>query len=61
MVWLCVSAIDMGNLHICDGTVNAERDIQVLKQHMVQSKQRIFQGLSLFISARHILYNSVAL
>ncbi|KAL6458326.1 hypothetical protein MHYP_G00335560 [Metynnis hypsauchen] len=44
MVWGCVSAHGMGNLHICEGTINAERYIQVLKQHMLPSKQRLFQG-----------------
>uniref|UniRef100_A0AAR2KV54 Tc1-like transposase DDE domain-containing protein n=1 Tax=Pygocentrus nattereri TaxID=42514 RepID=A0AAR2KV54_PYGNA len=44
MVWGCVSAHDMGNLHICEGTINAERYIQVLEQHMLPSKQRLFQG-----------------
>uniref|UniRef100_A0AAR2IMB0 Tc1-like transposase DDE domain-containing protein n=1 Tax=Pygocentrus nattereri TaxID=42514 RepID=A0AAR2IMB0_PYGNA len=44
MVWGCVSAHGMGNLHICEGTINAERYIQVLEQHMLPSKQRLFQG-----------------
>lgn len=41
MVWGCVSA---GNLHFCEGTINAEKYIQVLEQHMLPSKQRLFQG-----------------
>ena len=44
MVWGCVSAHGMGNLHICEGTINAERYIQVLEQHMLPSKRRLFQG-----------------
>ena len=28
MVWGCVSASGMGNLHICEGTINAERYIR---------------------------------
>uniref|UniRef100_A0AAR2J4N9 Tc1-like transposase DDE domain-containing protein n=1 Tax=Pygocentrus nattereri TaxID=42514 RepID=A0AAR2J4N9_PYGNA len=44
MVWGYVSAHGMGNLHICEGTINAERYIQVLEQHMLPSKQRLFQG-----------------
>ena len=44
MVWGCVSASGMGNLHICEGTINAERYIQVLEQHMLPSKQRLFHG-----------------
>ena len=35
MVWGCVSAHGMGNLHICEGTINAERYTQVLEQHML--------------------------
>ena len=46
MVWGCVSAHGMGNLHICEGTINAERYIQVLEQHIVPSKRRLFQGRS---------------
>ena len=44
MVWGCITAQGMGNLHICEGTINAERYIQVLEQHMLPSKQRIFHG-----------------
>ena len=43
-LWGCVSAHGMGNSHICEGTINAERYIQVLEQHMLPSKQRLFQG-----------------
>lgn len=39
MVWGCVSAHDMGNLHICEGTINAEHYIQDLEQNMLPSKQ----------------------
>ena len=44
MVWGCVSASGMGNLQICEGTINAERYIQVLEQHMLPSKQCLFHG-----------------
>ena len=47
MVWRCVSAYGMGNMHICEGTINAERYIQVymlLEQHLLPSKQHLFQG-----------------
>ena len=44
MVWGCISAQGMGNLHICEGTINAERYIQVLEQHMLPSKQHLFHG-----------------
>lgn len=36
MVWGCVGAHGMGNLHICEGTINAET--------YVPSKQRLFHG-----------------
>lgn len=62
MVWVCVSAHDMGNLQICDGTVNAERYIQVLEQHMLPSKQRLFQGRPCLFQQDTFCtrYNSVA-
>ncbi len=30
MVWGCVSALGKGNLHFCDGTINAEKYIEIL-------------------------------
>ncbi len=44
MVWGCMSACGMGSLHIWKGTINAERNIQVLEQHMLPSRRRLFQG-----------------
>ena len=44
MVWGCVSAHGMGNLHICESNINAERYIQVVEQPMLPSKQRLFHG-----------------
>ena len=41
-----VSAHGMSNLHICKGNINAER---YMEQHMLPSKQRLFQG-------RHYLF-----
>ncbi len=29
MVWGCVSALGKGNLHFCDGTINAEKYIEI--------------------------------
>uniref|UniRef100_A0A9J7YRV1 Tc1-like transposase DDE domain-containing protein n=1 Tax=Cyprinus carpio carpio TaxID=630221 RepID=A0A9J7YRV1_CYPCA len=43
MVWGCMSACGMGSLHIWKGTINAERYIQVLEQHMLPSRCRLFQ------------------
>ncbi len=44
MVWGCISAYSMGSLHVLEGTTNAERYIKVLEQHMLPSRQRLFQG-----------------
>ncbi len=44
MVWGCISACGMGSLHIWKGRINAERYIQVLEQHMLPSRRRLFQG-----------------
>ncbi len=44
MVWGCMSVCGMGSLHIWKGTINAERYIQVLEQHMLPSRRRLFQG-----------------
>ncbi len=43
MVWGCISAYGMGSLHVLEGTMNAERYIKVLEQHMVPSRRRVFQ------------------
>ncbi len=44
MVWGCISAYGMGSLHVSEGTINAERYIKVLEQHMLPSRRRLFQG-----------------
>ncbi len=44
MVWGCISAYGMGRLHVLEGTMNAERYIKVLEQHMLPSRRRLFQG-----------------
>ncbi len=38
MVWRCISAYGMGSLHVLEGTMNAERYIKVLEQHMLPSR-----------------------
>ncbi len=38
MVWGCISAYGMGRLHVLEGTMNAERYIKVLEQHMLPSR-----------------------
>ncbi len=43
MVWGCISAYSMGSLHVLEGSMNAERYIKVLEQHMLPSRQCVFQ------------------
>ncbi len=43
MVWGCISVYGMGSLHVLEGTMNAERYIKVLEQHMLPSRRRVFQ------------------
>ncbi len=43
MVWGCISAYGMGSLHVLEGTMNAEKYIKVLEQHMLPSRRRAFQ------------------
>ncbi len=43
MVWGCISAYSMGSLHVFKGTMNAERYIKVLEQHMLPSRGCVFQ------------------
>ncbi len=43
MVWGCICAYGMGSLHVLEGTMNAERYIKVLEQHMLPSRRRVFQ------------------
>ncbi len=42
MVWGCISAYGMGSLHVLEGSMNAERYIKVLEQHMLPSRRRLF-------------------
>ncbi len=44
--WWCgggISAYGVGSLHVLEGTMNAERYIKGLEQHMLPSRQRLFQ------------------
>ncbi len=43
MVWRCISAYGMGSLHVLKGTMNAERYIKVLEQHMLPSRWCVIQ------------------
>ncbi len=40
----CISAYGMGSLHVLESTMNAEKYIKVLEQHMLPSRCRLFQG-----------------
>ncbi len=44
MVWGYISAYGVSSLHVLEGTMNAERYIKVLEQHMLPSRWRLFQG-----------------
>ena len=44
MVWGCVSALGKSTLHFCDGTINAEKYVEILEQHMLPSRRHPFQG-----------------
>jgi len=44
MVWEYICAFGTVNVHIWKDTINAEWYIQVLEQHMLPSKQWLFQG-----------------
>ncbi len=43
MVWGCKSAYSMDSLDVLEGTMNAERYIKILEQHMLPSRQCVFQ------------------
>ncbi len=43
MVWGCIIAYGMGSLHVLEDTMNAERYIMVLEQHMLPSRRCVFQ------------------
>ncbi len=51
MVWGCISVYGMGSLHVLEGTMNAERYINVLEQHILPSRWLSISGKALCISA----------
>ncbi len=51
MVWGCVSALGKGNLHFCDGTINAEKYIEILEHNMLPSRRHLSRT-SMHISTR---------
>ena len=44
MVWGCISAHGMGDLHICEGTIDVEAYVGILERHMLPSRRRLFPG-----------------
>ncbi len=42
--YVCTYTTVPGSLHVLEGTMNAERYIKVLEQHMLPSRQCLFQG-----------------
>ncbi len=43
MAWGCIGAYGMVSLHVLEGTMNVERYIKVLEQHVLPSRPRVFQ------------------
>ena len=44
MVWGCISAHGMGDMHICEGTHDAQAYVGILERHMLPSRRRLFPG-----------------
>ena len=42
MVWGCISDHAMGDLHICEGTIDAETYVGILERHMLPSRGWLF-------------------
>ncbi len=50
MVWGCISAYGMVSLHVLEGTMNAERYIKVLEQHMLPPDDMYFREGLVYLS-----------
>jgi len=46
MVWVCIRALAQTYLHSCDGSINAEKFVEILEQHVLSSKWHLFPGMS---------------
>ncbi len=58
MVWGCVSALGKGNLHFCDGTINAEKYIEILEHNMLPSRRHLSRDVHAYFNKtmqNHIL------
>ncbi len=59
MVWGCVSALGKGNLHFCDGTINAEKYIEILEHNMLPSRDIFSRDVHAYFNKtmqNHILH-----
>ncbi len=52
--WYGVVSVPLGkgNLHFCDGTIHAEKYIEILEHNMLPSRRHLFQGRPWHISTR---------
>ena len=50
MVWGCINAHGMSDLHMCEGTIDAEAYVGNLQRHMLPSKRWISQELHVYFS-----------
>ncbi len=50
MVWGCVSALGKGNLHFCDGTINAEKYIEILEHNMLPSRRHLSRDVHAYFN-----------
>ena len=44
MLWGCISAHGMSDLHICEGTIDVEAYVGILGRHMLLLRLRLFPG-----------------
>ena len=44
MVWGASVPTGMGDLNICEGTIDAEVNVRILERHMLPSRQQLFPG-----------------
>ncbi len=59
MVWGCVRALGKGNLHFCDGTINAEKYIEILEHNMLPSRRHLSRDVHAYFNKtmqNHILH-----
>ena len=44
MVWGCICALGKRKLLLCDGSIDAEKSIEILEPHMLPSRRHVFRG-----------------